>query len=411
MTPLTLHVHRGLSGLEQLSAEWLALCGRVDEVGYQHLPGWYRAYLDALAPDPDQVVFCALRDRGALVAVLPLERAGEALLGVELAALRLPAHPHVPHGDFTVARGYHGRIELELVWRGLARATGWRWDVTVLSPILADAAAARVLAARPPLLVASEPYGRSDAIAVAPYDDYLGSLSKNFRGALRKARNQLAKLDQVRVERARDPVALAQACERFFAVEASGWKAEAGTAIALDPRLRRFYQALCTHLGAHGQCEINLLLRGDDTLAAQFAVRAGARLYLLKIGHDESYRKCAPGNLLLEHLLRRCGEAGAAQGTTQDAAGEDADAGDERIEYVDLVSGASWHRSWRPVVREVSTHYLFRPSLRGLAVWAALTGKQRLRPVYRALEERHGPVLHGARDRARRIGAWARRRR
>ena len=161
-------------------------------------------------------------------------------------------------------------------------------------------------------------------------------------------------------------------------MESSGWKGRngTGTAIANDPRLLAFYRQLVERVGPTGQCEIHLLVAGGADVAAQFSVVAGQRCYLLKIGYDESHAQLAPGNMLLERLLKRY-------------------EGDRVVKHIDLVTDAAWHDSWKPQTRSAHRHYLFRPTTKGLLAWAALQGKQALRPVRRRVSERWNDLVVG----------------
>lgn len=411
MSSLRLEVFHGPSGLERLARDWNHLAERIPGKSCVHLWEWHRSYLAALAPAPEQALYCAFYASGEPVAILPLERATERLMGLALDTLRLPAHAHVPYGD--VLLHPRARLDMRLLIRALRRA-GLRWDLLLMGRVLADSAVASLMRARPESryaglpaallpglpgglpaglharlsagLWAVEEVGASDALPTLPYEELLARMSKNFRGSLRKTRNRLARLANVRFVSARTPAALADAYPAFLEVEASGWKGAAGTAIKLDPRLRAFYGQLIAHLGPSGRCEIHLLVAGEQVIAAQLAILADERCYVLKIGHDEGYRHLAPGNMLLEHLLERY-------------------QGDAEIAYVDLVSNAAWHRSWNPIVREVLCFYLFQPSPRGLLAWSGLRGKQVLRPAYHEVRARARDVAAqtravGARTRA-----------
>ena len=394
MSSLRLEVLRGPSGLERLARDWERLAEQIPGKSCVHLWEWHRSYLAALAPAPGDALYCAFYAGTEPMAILPLERATERLMGVRLDTLRLPTHAHVPYGD--VLLHPRARLDMRLLTRALRRA-GLRWDLLLMGRVLADSAVAALMRALPESryagvpaalhpglsgglaaglharlaagLWAVEQVGGSDALPTLRYKELLERMSKNFRGSLRKARNRLARLADVRFVSAQTPAALEDAYAAFLEVEASGWKGSAGTAIKLDPRLREFYGQLVARLGPSGRCQIHLLAAGEQVIAAQLAILAGERCYLLKIGHHEGYRHLAPGNMLLERLLEGY-------------------QGDPAIAYVDLVSNASWHRSWNPIVREVLGFYLFEPSARGLLAWSGLRGKQVLRPAYREVRAR-----------------------
>jgi CelD/BcsL family acetyltransferase involved in cellulose biosynthesis len=365
-------VFHGAAGLDALAEPWRALFDALERPSYVQLWEWHRSFVEALAPDPDAVYFGVLYDGEAVVAIVPLVFTREQLLGLRVHVAGLPRHEHVRHGDILVHPRIMGRFDLARVLGDLRARVRRPWDVTRLGPAMDDATATAVMRALGPgALQVTEPDGVSDALETGPYEAMMDRLSKNFRGALRKARNKLARRQGVTVTWARTPADVDQAFPRFLEVEASGWKGTAGsgTAIELDPALRSFYGGLARRLAASGRGRINLMMDGDRVMAGQFGVMAGERYFLLKIGYDESYRQEAPGNLLLERLLQEI-------------------AGDAAIRYVDLVSDAAWHQSWKPVQRQVLVHRVFQRTPAGVAAFAALRGKQLLRPMVRALRQR-----------------------
>jgi CelD/BcsL family acetyltransferase involved in cellulose biosynthesis len=382
MNQLRLHIARGIQGLDQLAKDWARLTAELPDPGYMQLWEWHRSFLDALEPRPEETFFCALHDGAAPVAILPLHRSVQRIGGMPLTALQLPTHEHMHHSDMLVHPDWRTRLDLPSLAASLA-TRGLSCDVLLLGPVLEDSSARAVWQSGNPLLGLVEPARRSDALATGPHEALLERLSKNFRGNLRKARNKLEKLGTVRMVSAREPAELASALERFLAVEASGWKGQGGTgtAIANDPGLRLFYQQIVERLGPAEKVEIHLLLLGGAAVAAQLAVVSGRRCYLLKIGYDEAHAALAPGNMLLERLLKRYESHPV-------------------VKWVDLVSDAAWHESWKPETRAAFNHLLFRPTTKGLLAWAALQGKQALRPVRRRVVARWNELVAARTSRA-----------
>jgi CelD/BcsL family acetyltransferase involved in cellulose biosynthesis len=365
-------VFQGRSGLDALADEWRALFDALERPSYAQLWEWHRSYLETLAPDPEAVRYCALHDGEGLVAILPLAFAEESIMGLRVQVASLPQHDHLRLGDILVHPRALPGFDLARTLAAVRRRIRRPWDITRLGPTTEDSAAtAAVGAVGPTVLRLTEPLGVSDALEAGPYEALQDRLSKNFRAALRKARNKLARLENVSAVWARTPEEVEAAYARFVEVEASGWKGQAGagTAIGLDPEMCGFFGDLSRRLAASGHGRINLLLHGDKVMAGQFGIVAGERYFLLKIGYDETYRGEAPGNLLLERLLQEVAD-------------------DPAIRYVDLVSAATWHQSWKPVQRQVLMHRLFHPTPLGAAAWAALRGKQLLRPLARDLRRR-----------------------
>jgi CelD/BcsL family acetyltransferase involved in cellulose biosynthesis len=366
----------GVAGIERLAGDWQRLYEQAPNPSYVQMWGWHRAYLDSLAPEPDDALYAAVYSGAECLAIIPLVRQPLTVAGIPLKALGFPTHEHMSHADWLVKSSFRERLSPSWLLQELAVREP-SVDVLALGPLLADASASAALAANPAVFCVSEPGGQSDALSSLSYETLHTSLSKNFRGNLRKARNKLeAHGADVHILWADTPADLARAFESFLAIEASGWKGQGGTAtaIGLDPTLRRFYGQLIERLGPGGACAINVLLLRDHPVAAQFGIRSGDRYYLLKIGYDEAHAPLAPGNLLLEKLLKKYENH-------------------PRVKYIDLVSGAEWHMSWKPEVRAVFRHLVFRPSPRGLLAWAALSSKPPLRRLRRRLKERWQGVV------------------
>jgi CelD/BcsL family acetyltransferase involved in cellulose biosynthesis len=222
------------------------------------------------------------------------------------------------------------------------------------------------LNAGPPVLRISELQPRCNYLPCLPPDELAESLSRNFRGNLRKARNKLAKLNGVEFISACSQPEIDRAFDEFLAVEASGWKGTAGerSAINLDGRVLGFYQSLTRNFSRIGACEINLLRAEGSCIAGQFCLIAGDTSYILKIGYDEAYAQVAPGNMLLEHTIQRYLREGS-------------------IKYVNLVTDTPWHSFWKPLSYAVSSAWVFNKTSAGLTAYSLLRAKRSLSNTYR----------------------------
>lgn len=362
-------IFRGLAGLDELEQDWQALFGRLDRPGYVHLWEWHRSYLGAGIFDPEKVIFCAVYEAGEAVAILPLVAEKKSLLGVPLRLLALPLDPLTLHADILVDPRVQASFDLPAVLRALHKDLGEPWDMVRLGLTPEDSVASSVVAERrsfaPRLLAVSHQRDITNALEIAPYDEVFARFSRNFRGSLRNCRNRLAKLDRVEVRCARGVDQLEEAFQQLLAVEASGWKGKAGTAIRSDPRREALYGGFIRHIGPTGRCRIDLLMRGEHVMAGLLSVAVGDRLYAFKIGYDESYKREAPGTMLLERVLQSLAE-------------------EPGIRYLDLISNQPWHREWRPVQRRVLMHYLCRASPRSLLAWSAMRGRKILRSIISA---------------------------
>jgi CelD/BcsL family acetyltransferase involved in cellulose biosynthesis len=121
---------------------------------------------------------------------------------------------------------------------------------------------------------------------------------------LRRQRNRLAEHGPVRFEVARRPQEIAQAVELFLMLEASGWKAQRGTALMQDEGDARFIRRATMALAEIGQCEIVSLHAGETPVAAGVVLRHQDRAFYFKLGVDERFAKLSPGVQLTLDLTR-----------------------------------------------------------------------------------------------------------
>ncbi len=135
-----------------------------------------------------------------------------------------------------------------------------------------------------------------------------GSRLKNIS----KQRRKLAREHAVRFRFASPDDDLDAELQRAFALEASGWKGRAGTAILSNPQTASFYTALARAYHARGELRLAWLNVDDAPAAFIFALLRNGRVYGLKAGYDERLRRYSPGLLIVLRTIERCFELGLA---------------------------------------------------------------------------------------------------
>lgn len=93
--------------------------------------------------------------------------------------------------------------------------------------------------------------------------------------------------------------------EDFLALEASGWKGRAGTAIACDAHNAAFVRRMVTDFHAHGALRFWRLTLDGRWIAGLFGLMVQDVLWLGKIARDESLDAFSPGVLLTIEATRR----------------------------------------------------------------------------------------------------------
>lgn len=129
------------------------------------------------------------------------------------------------------------------------------------------------------------------------------ALSSNKRKDLRRRMNRLAELGEVRFVWQDDDGGIGDWCDEFLALELSGWKGAAGSAMAQDPAKRAIFAQSLSGAARRGRL-LRLALHLNDRPAAMlstFVTPPGAFGY--KTAFDEQYARHAPGVLLENEFL------------------------------------------------------------------------------------------------------------
>lgn len=130
------------------------------------------------------------------------------------------------------------------------------------------------------------------------------SLSGKKRKELRRQASRLAELGALTVEQRTDGEGLAAWCDAFLALEASGWKGKAGSALTSAPATGNLFRESLQGAAERGRLErLALTLDGRPiAMLASFLTPPGA--YSFKTAFDENYARFSPGVLLQRENLR-----------------------------------------------------------------------------------------------------------
>jgi CelD/BcsL family acetyltransferase involved in cellulose biosynthesis len=242
---------------------------------------------------------------GTLTGLLPL-RASRDYYGFPLPHASAWLHQNAFCGAPLIARGQE-----EAFWRALLDALdrGSRTSLFAHFPAIPEegpilAALKAVCAQQGRALAVVETRSRamlaSDASAAA-YQAH--ALSKKHRKELARQLRRLGELGEVRFERSRDGEGLAQWARDYLALEAAGWKGEAGTALGASAAGAGFFVSTIEGAGAAGRLE-RLTMRLDGrpiAMLATFLTPPGA--YSFKTAYDEDLARYSPGmQVQLEYL-------------------------------------------------------------------------------------------------------------
>lgn len=138
---------------------------------------------------------------------------------------------------------------------------------------------------------------------LSPQAYFEQSLSGKKRKELRRQFNRLSEEGEVALTRQSGMDGIDGWAGEFLALEASGWKGEAGSALANDPATATLFREALQGAAERGRLErLSLTLDGRPiALLANFVTAPGAFSY--KTAFDESYARFSPGVLLQQENL------------------------------------------------------------------------------------------------------------
>jgi CelD/BcsL family acetyltransferase involved in cellulose biosynthesis len=344
---------RGRAAFDGLREEWDAVVtrGPADVPFATH--GWLSAWLDAFAPDAAPLALVA-RDAGGapLGMALFLE---ERRRGVT--RLTAPANDHSCRVEW--ALGADAGTAVAALWGHLRDEVAW--DVLLLRDVPRDG----------PTSVHLEPLARVDGHLTGRWESLRTPLvrlggkaaeertSAKFRANLRRRAKRLAELGAVALRRADGPGDVDAALADFLALEASGWKGQGGSAIALDAALVRFYARVARDAAARGALAIRTLTLDGRPIAVHLGLVHRGVYLLPKTAYDEALASVSPGQLLQREVLAECEARGL-------------------VAFDFLGPDMPWKRDWEPEHAPHDWLYVYRPSLAGRALHAL---RHRVRPV------------------------------
>jgi CelD/BcsL family acetyltransferase involved in cellulose biosynthesis len=272
-----------------LAPEWDQLVERAGTGPFSR-PGWFEAWWRAFGSG--RLEIAALRRDGELSAVLPLLRRRG--LRRSLTNWHTPEF-EVPAVDAPARAALFGRV---------LRHTRTPLTLTLLTAGSPEASAftAAARAARMPILAHTAE--RSPYVPIeGDWEHYLLTLPRRMRSELRRRRRRLEERGTLVLDVATGDTRLAELLDEGFAVETSGWKARAGTAIVSRPDTLAFYTRVAAWAAQRGSLRLAFLRLDGRPLAFHFTIEEGGAAYQLKGGYDPGFREFAPGMLLIHDML------------------------------------------------------------------------------------------------------------
>lgn len=324
--------------IRDVSGEWEELADAVGATPFER-PGWVEAWWEAFGKGRLQIV--TLRRAGTLVAVAPLR--------LRWGALTSPTNWHTPLSGLLARDPVSAAAAAHALFAGRTRQI----SLSFVDPEGAAACAFREAATRAGYRSTERPVLRSPYVAIdGDWSRYERRLTSKRRSNLRRLHRRLEQRGELTFELSDGTDRLETLLDEGFRVEASGWKATRGTAIASRPDTHHFYRRLAHWAAARGSLRLAFMRLDGRALAFDYCLEEGGVHYLLKTGYDEAYRPFAPGVLLRRQMLARAFSIGLHT-------------------YEFLGTDDVWKHEWTDSYHERKLVQAFAPSVAGAAERAA----------------------------------------
>lgn len=326
--------------IDAIAAEWEALAERSGASPFMR-PGWIAAWQRSFGRGRLSAV-CARRD-GDVVGVIPV--------GARHGVLGSPTNWHTPSfeplaedaqtvGELAQALLAMGPHTLDLAFfdpttqafeqcQRTAQALGYR---TI----------SRVIQRSPYIELASD------------FESFESSLPARRRGKIRRFRRRLEEQGSVSIELERGDRDLEALLTEGFALEASGWKGERGTAVLSSPTTVGFYRDVAAWAATRGWLRLWFLRLDGRAIAFAFCLEHGGAHYELKVGFDHAFARFGPGVVLTRARIEHSFSAG--------------------LRSYEFLGQPEPHKlDWTSTCRDLSRLQAFAPTLAGLASRLAWT--------------------------------------
>ena len=337
----------------------------VDRAGVDHpflRHEWLRSWWDSFGHGKTLAVM-VVRAGNRILALAPLMFETARMYGVPVRRVQFLHNDHTPKADVIVAE--RPDEVYAALWKTLQDRRS-QWDVLQLSQLQYDSPTHQQMAR----FAATESYPttlwQSDN---SPYltlkndwNAYLSRRHSKLRQTLRNRVNRLTKqFGEPTLEVISDHDAVRDARDEALALEASGWKRQAGTAICSDPQVLRFYTLLADRAATSGWLRLLFLNVNGRRIATSYASRYHDRLSFFKTGYDPEYAAYAPFKLLTYFTIR--------------------DGFSEGLREVDFLGDAEpWKLEWTSTTRPHDWLFVFGHTMRARLVH---TLKCRMAPAMR----------------------------
>lgn len=343
----------GIEIIENISAEWTALCeeGASNEPFFR--PEWFTAFVRNFE---NKILILTVRRGGKLRAVLPLVMKNAALHGIPVRKLQAVSNLQTQRFDLI-----HGADETErqetvkAVWNQIKMLP--KWHVLEMRLVKKDSWLNDLLE------VAEKENYRTGIWKMdsAPYvtlpqgeekeqlfEEYFKGLKKTFQQRLKRNLRQLK--EQGKVEFVVTRGYSSELMQKYFDLESRGWKGRRGTAAACDPNVTKLHDDFAREVAEKNALLTYELKLDAKTIAMSINTLNNQQTVFWKTSFDEEYKRFSPGLLIFREFL--------------------ADAIRNDSTELDMLCPANdYKKIWATGEREHVAFYVFQKGILGSLFW------------------------------------------
>jgi len=308
----------------QFTDRWAELTERASEPNPFFEPWFMQPSLDQFAQNNECSLLCVFSNDD-LIGLMPIERSNN-YYGNPVPHIRTWHHPNIFCCTPLIAAGFELAFWKALLsWcdRNPGRAMFMHLpQLTTDGPVHSALEMALDRPERGSAIVESVTRAKLDS-DLGPAEYFAQAMSTKKRKELRRQKNRLAEHGKLIVERTSGHERLEPWIADYLALEAAGWKGNAGSALACAPGTNSFFASALIGAAKAGRLERLSLLLGRRPIAmlANFITPPG--VFSFKTTFDEEFSRYSPGLMLqvenlelLKHTDVMWADSCAAEGHT-----------------------------------------------------------------------------------------------
>jgi len=287
-----------LAGLEQLRSQWEELYRSCAGATPFQSPAWLLPWARQFAPD--RLMAVAVREQGALVALLPFFVWRNRLL--------LAGAGPTDYCDGLFAGNGCWADEALAMLADYADELGCECiELQQLSP-----QSPLLNAALPGQWVSEVAEGIVCPVTTLAAEDALGAVSPKWRRNVARSRNKLSKAAHFKLDCASTSLSPGAAAE-LTRLHAARWEQRHRRGVFANPRMSRFLTSALPDLSQAGLLRLHTLSVDSGPIAMLFALHNGGMTCYYIGGFDPQWAIYSPGNIILEAAMLQAARDGATE--------------------------------------------------------------------------------------------------